>query len=194
MKRDFICDYDYYDMDDYFYGMYRNRLITTEEIDQELDKIFKRENGFLGFRKIKRNLNEKINKLSTKIALYVVKDVMLKEMQKPYYSNLGNIRDNIEIDSHTVFNQDGSYYYHIENLCIWMNGFYEFNSFNLTTPVSRMIRKNNFNGEIAQELEELGFPVKVVLIEEQDKGTDEDYAKLEARILKRCKQHQSFTE
>lgn len=70
MNRDFICDHDYYDMDDYFYGVYRDRLITTEEIDNELDKILKKENGFLGFRKMKRNLNEKISKLSTKMVLY----------------------------------------------------------------------------------------------------------------------------
>lgn len=49
MIRDFISDYDYYDMDDCFYGMDRSRLITTEEIDQRLDKIYKKENEFRGF-------------------------------------------------------------------------------------------------------------------------------------------------
>lgn len=185
-----MFDYDYYDMDDYFYGMYRNRLITTEEIDQELNKIFKKENGFLGFRKIKRDLDEKINKLSTKIALYVVKDVMLKEMKKDYYQNIHNIKEVIDINTHRMEKFiGGTDYIHVENLCIWQNGFYNLNCFNIRLP-----KTNNFNEEIAQELEKLNFHGELVPIEKQDKGTDEDYAKLEAKILKRCKQHESYTE
>lgn len=89
-----------------------------------------------------RNLNEKISKLSTKMVLYVVKDIMLKEMRKPYYDNLRNVSEVIDIDSHMVFNNDGSCYNHVENLCIWQNGFYEFNSFNMTTPMMQYTKSN----------------------------------------------------
>lgn len=194
MDRDFVYDYDNYDLDDYFYGMYKDRLITTEEIDAELDRIIRKENGLLGLRRMKGNLSEKMNQFATKVALYVVKDIMLKEMQKSYYSNVGNILKIIDINSHTVPNHDGSYYNHIENLCIWQNGFYEFNSFSFSTLASRMARKNNFSEEIAQELEKFGFRGKLVPIEKQDKGTNDDYAKLEAKILKMSKQHESYTE
>lgn len=194
MQRNFICDYDDYDMDDYFYSMYRNRLITTEEIDQELDEIFEKDDGFLGFKKMKRDLNEKLNKLSTKIVLYVVRDIMLKEMGKPYYDNLGNVSKIIDIDSHMVFNADGSCYQHVEKLCIWQNGFYEFNSSNMTTPMMRYTKSNNFNEEIVHDLEELDCHGRLVSIDSKDQGTQEDYARLEAKILKMSKQHESYTE
>lgn len=119
---------------------------------------------------------------------------MLKEMKKPYYINGTHILKFIDIDSHMIFNDDGSCYNHVENLCIWQNGFYEFNSFNMTTPMMQYTKSNNFNVEIAHDLEELDCHGRLVSIDSKDQGTKEDYAKLEGKILKISKQHESYTE
>ena len=181
-------------IEDNFYSMYRNRPIATEKIDKELDRIFKKEDVFLGFRRLKRKLNEKIDKFSGKLALYLIRNIMLREMQNDYYQNASHVREFIDIDSRMVCHEDGSCYRHVENLCIWQNGFYQFNSFNFTTSSMRCVKSNNFNEEISRELEELHLGGKLVPIADKEKGTANDYAKLESKILLMSKKHESYTE
>lgn len=168
--------------------VYKNRIISMEKVDKGLSKIYHRRVNLID------RIGEKIGQSYEKIVLYVVKDVMLKEMKKPYYDNAAHVLKFIDIDSHMVLNEDGTMYRHVENLCIWQNGFYEFNSFNMTTLAMRYSKANNFNEEIAQELQELDSHGKLVSIDSEDKGTNEDYAKLEAKILKMSKQSESYTE
>lgn len=183
-----------YGINEYLYRLSSNRLITTEEIDYELSRSIEKEKYIHIFQKMKTYFDKKINKSYEKFVLYVLKDIMLKEMKKPYYTNGVHILKFIDIDSHMVFNDDGSCYEHIENLCIWKNGFYQFNSFNMTKSMMGYAKSNNFNEEIAQELEEFDCHGKLVSIDSKDRGTKEDYAKLEAKILKMSKQHESYTE
>lgn len=85
-----------------------------------------------------RRLSNTIESLKSKYILYVVKEVMLQEMEKPYYENAVNVKEFIDINPHFVVGEGGTGgYHHIENLCIWNNGFYNFNRFNLTTPAIR---------------------------------------------------------
>lgn len=73
-----------------------------------------------------------------KYTLYEVKKVMLQEMEKSYYESASHVKEFIDIHSPVLMGEDGTGgYYHIENLCIWQNGFYNFNRFNLTTPTIR---------------------------------------------------------
>lgn len=73
---------------------------------------------------------------------------MLREMKKDYYQDDHNIKEVIDINIHRMERFLGGIdYMHVENLCIWQNGFYHFNSFNI-----RLSRINNFNEEIAQNL------------------------------------------
>lgn len=51
---------------------------------------------------------------------------------------------------------------------------------------------NNFNEEIERELAELQLGGKVVPIDEEDKATSEDYAKLEAQILLRTEENRKM--
>ena len=84
MMKNFRCDYDYYDMDDYFYEGYRNRLIPKKEIDCELDRIIKKEKYTHLFQKF----GEKIGEFYEKLVLYVVNDIILKEKNRDYYENV----------------------------------------------------------------------------------------------------------
>lgn len=183
-----------YGINEYLYRLTRNRLITTEEIDYELSRSIEKEKYIHIFQRIRTYFDKKINKSYEKFVLYILKDIMLKEMKNPYYTNGVHVLKFIDIDSHIVFNDDGSCYEHVENLCIWKNGFYQFNSFNMTKSMMGYAKSNNFNEEIAQELGELDCHGKLVSINSKDRGTKEDYAKLEAKILKMSKQHESYTE
>lgn len=102
-----------------------DRILTMEEVDLGL----KNKNPF-------HRLIQTIESLKEKYTLYVVKEVMLQEMGKPYYENGAHVQEFIDIyPPNFVMGEGNSYgYYHIENLCIWQNGFYTFNRFNLTTP------------------------------------------------------------
>lgn len=63
---------------------------------------------------------------------------MLEEMKNPWNENASHVKEFIYIDTHDVLDEDGKVSYrHVENLCIWSNGFYEFNSFNFTNPSMR---------------------------------------------------------
>lgn len=191
MRKDFMWDDG---IDDNFYDGYRNRLITTEEINCEINRIVRKEKRFYRLRKMRSYFKKKIGNSCEKFTLYVLKDIMLKEMEKPYYNNASHVLEFIDINSHMAFTDDGMMYHHVENLCIWQNGFYQFYSFNSTTPTMRYAKSNSFNEEMTQELEELNSHEKLVPIDSGDQGTKEDYAKLEAKILKMSKQHESYTE
>ena len=108
--------------------VYSDRILTMEEVDLGL----KNKSPF-------HRLIQTIESLKEKYTLYVVKEVMLREMGKPYYENGVHVREFIDIClPNFVMGEGDSYdYYHIENLCIWQNGFYTFNRFNLTTPAIR---------------------------------------------------------
>ncbi len=104
--------------------VYQDRILTMEEVDCDLE-----------IRNPFRRISDTIEKIKEKYILIVVKEIMLKEMKKSYYENAENVKEFIDIDTHFVTSEDGAAgYHHIENLCIWRNGFYNFNCFNLTTP------------------------------------------------------------
>lgn len=50
----------------------------------------------------------------------------------------------------------------------------------------------NFNEEIEKELLELNLGGKIITIAEEDKGTSEDYAKLESSILLRMEENRNM--
>lgn len=177
------------EIDDFYVG-YRERLITTEEIDDELDRIINKENRFHNLRKIRAYFVDKLDRSYEKFVLYVLKDIMLKEIKKDYYQDIHNVEGVIDVNSYLMERFVGGIdYMHIENLCIWQNGFYSFNCFNI-----RLKKTNNFNEEIAYNLEKFGFGGNLIPIEEQEKGTKEDYTSLEAKILKMSTQNESYTE
>ena len=64
----------------------------------------------------------------------------------------------------------------------------------ITNAMNELPCSNNFNEEFYEEMKPLNFGGKLVSIPEKDKGTPEDYAKLEAKILSRCKEHESYTK
>ncbi len=108
--------------------VYQGRILTMKEMDREL-----------GTRNPFRKIGDTIEKIKEKYVLIVVKEIMLKEMKKSYYENAGNVKEFIDIDTHFVTDEEGNEsYHHIENLCIWHNGFYNFNGFNLTTSGLRL--------------------------------------------------------
>lgn len=53
-------------------------------------------------------------------------------MGKKYYDNVGNVRQIVDINNHLVYEDGKPIYRHVENLSIWWNRFYQFNSFNVT--------------------------------------------------------------
>lgn len=180
-----IDNYDIMNAD--IYGNH-NRFISIDEINKELKRMCETSNHW----------KEKILYYKEKYLLYLVKKIMLNEMQKDYYQNAANVLKFIDIDTHLVKDEEGNVeYQHVENLCIWQNGFYNFNSFNMTVPGMSGRRKQNspnFNEEIAKELQELKLGAKLVEIPLEDRGSLEDYADLEAKILSLSKQHESYTE
>lgn len=135
---EYIADRFYYPSD---------RIITMDEVDRGLSKKSKLTSRFVknARRERKNNFNllKKIEKLQDKHLLYKIKEIMINELRKPYYDNAANILEFIDINTHMVEEEDGRQYKHIENLCIWQNGFYQFNSFNLTTPAMRTSKNKN---------------------------------------------------
>lgn len=76
-------------------------------------------------RKPFHRLIQTIESLKEKYTLSMVKEVMLQEMKKAYYENGLHVKEIIDIHPHFVMGEWNSYgYHHIENLCIWQNGFY----------------------------------------------------------------------
>lgn len=53
---------------------------------------------------------------------------------------------------------------------------------------------SNFNEEMVKELEDFGFGCRIVSISKKDKGTLEDYAKLEANIFARTEENRIMME
>lgn len=103
-----------------------DRVITPEDVDKALSKICK--NRFSAL----ENFSEKMKKTYERFVVSVFLDVMLKEMGKKYYDNVGNVRQIVDINNHLVYEDGKPIYRHVENLSIWWNGFYQFNSFNVT--------------------------------------------------------------
>ena len=56
------------------------------------------------------------------------------------------------------------------------------------------IENNNFNEEMERELKDLNLGCQVILIAEEDKGTKEDYATLETKILLKTKENEAMME
>lgn len=53
---------------------------------------------------------------------------------------------------------------------------------------------SNFNEEMLKELEKLNLGCRLISIPEEDKGTPEDYKKLEAKILVRTEENRKMME
>lgn len=53
---------------------------------------------------------------------------------------------------------------------------------------------SNFNEEMVKELEDFGFGCRIVSISKKDKGTLEDYAKLEADIFVKTEENRIMME
>lgn len=185
------------DIDDSYYA-YSGRLISKDEIDQGLEEIIRRESRFEKLKKVKNYFIRGIGQSYEKFVLYVLKGIMLKEMQSDYYQDFSHVREFIDIDTHLVKDSEGNVKYrNVENLCIWQNGFYNFNSFNMTTPGMSGRRKhsrNNFNEEMFDELRELNIGGKLYEIPLEDQGSPRDYADLESKIKVLSRQHESYTE
>ena len=64
----------------------------------------------------------------------------------------------------------------------------------ITNAMNELPCSNNYSEEFCEEMKPLNLGGKLVSIPEEDKGTKEDYAKLEAKILKMSRQHESYTE
>ncbi len=105
-----------------------DRVITPEEVDDALHQICRKKFHII------EGLTEKAKKSYNKFIASVFLGVMLEEMKKSYYCDVSNVMQIININSDTVFEDGKPIYGHVENLCIWQNGFYQFNSFNYTTP------------------------------------------------------------
>lgn len=103
-----------------------DRSITSEEVDKALNEVCKNRFSVL------ENLSEKMKKSYERLVASVFLDAMLKEMGKKYYDNVGNVRKIVDINHHVVYEDGKPIYRHVENLCVWWNGFYQFNSFNVT--------------------------------------------------------------
>ena len=174
------------------------RVGKHETLDQKVDRICDRieHESKVQQRKDCINLKKRLENLKTQVVLFKLRQIIIEEMRKDYYQNAGNIQKFIDIDTHLVKDSSGNEeYWHVENLCIWQNGFYNFNSFNMTIPGMSGRRKYaNFNEEMAEELKKLESHGQIVEIPMEDKGTPEDYEKLEAKILSRCKEHESYTK
>lgn len=65
--------------------------------------------------------------------VYKINKIVHNELKKEYYENVAHVKEIIKIKDELV---DESYY-HIENLVIWQNGFFNFQKFNVTTPSLR---------------------------------------------------------
>ena len=53
---------------------------------------------------------------------------------------------------------------------------------------------SNFNEEMLKELEKLNLGCRLIPIPEEDKGTPEDYKKLESKILVRTEENREMME
>ena len=75
--------------------------------------------------------------LKYSMILFKIRQILLKEKEKNYYSDITNISEVIDINTHICHvAYFGVYYIHVENLVIWQNGFYNFNCFNFPIPAS----------------------------------------------------------
>ena len=75
--------------------------------------------------------------LKYSMILFKIRQILLKEKEKNYYSDITNISEVIDINTHLMEKFiDGIDYMHVENLVIWQNGFYNFNCFNFPIPAS----------------------------------------------------------
>lgn len=144
------------------------------------------------------NIGERIDSFKTKTALSMIKKIIVSEMKKDYYQNGANIREFVDIDTYPVYDYEkNSSHVHIENVCIWQNGFYTFNSFNMMTSSMsgrRKYSRNNFNEEMVEELRELNTGGRLYEIPLEDQGSPKDYANLESKIKVLSSQHEFYTE
>lgn len=189
MEKGNLTDIDDYDIDDSF--------VPKDEINQSLEKILKKGKSLEQLIRFKNYLAKEISQSYEKFVLYVLKDIMLKEMQSGYYQNAANVKEFIDIDNHLQLDSNGKEFNHIENLCIFQNGFYTFNSFNMTISSMSGRRKhsrNNFNEEIFEELRELNIGGKLYEIPLENQGSPSDYADLESKIKVLSREYESYTE
>lgn len=127
-----------------------------DNFDKRADKLYKKINHEVAIRQIYDFFNVVlgIEKFKTRRALVAVRQIIIEEIKKDYYQNITNIAEVIDIDTHLMPHfLHGIDYMHVENLVIWQNGFYNFNSFNFPIPASvKMKEWSNVNEIVPKKL------------------------------------------
>lgn len=103
-------------------GVYHNRMLEIKDLKSSSERM----GNF--FEKV----TQKIEKLQTRAALSKIRQIIIEEERKSYYRNGVHVQEIIDINHHTGIDEHGRSYYHEENLVIWSNGYYNFNSYDQT--------------------------------------------------------------
>ena len=94
------------------------------------------------------------NFVCEKLLLYKIKQILVNEMQNPYYKNASNVCEVIDLGTERIDRFTIKYHTidYVRNMCIYRNGYVQFNSFirtiNHLPDVSqpkyqKMYQKNN---------------------------------------------------
>lgn len=84
---------------------------------------------------LKENLQTKLERVMTKVALYQVREILIQEKYKGYYRHDTNIQESIELSRTKCLNSLNFEYDKVETIVYWSNGFYEFRQRNEFNPI-----------------------------------------------------------